>query len=113
MTLKINVNPLEEAWLADQAAQSGLQPAEIVRRLIGAQLPSVAKPKEAELPPLIDAKNAAAIALLDSWIAEGADADAETVRQAEQELEELKRNLNANRAELGDWLVFPCPPYCP
>jgi hypothetical protein len=108
MTLKIDVNPREEAWLADQAAQSGLQPAEIVRRLIDAQLLAVAKPKEVELPPpMIDAKNAAAIALLDSWIAEGADADEETVKQAVQELEELKRNLNANRAELGERLVFP------
>lgn len=65
MTSNIDVNPWEEAWLAEQAAQSGLQPAEIVSRLIDAQLPTVAKPKETELPtPLINAKNAAAIALL-------------------------------------------------
>lgn len=108
MILNIDVNPQEEAWLADQTAQLGLPAAEIVKRLIDAQLPPVSTQKEAEQPAsLIDSKNVAAIALLDTWITEGADADEETKRQAELELEELKRNLNANRAELGDRLVFP------
>jgi len=108
MILNIDVNPQEEAWLADQTAQLGLPAAEIVKRLIDAQLPPMPPQAEtAEPKPVIDAKSAAAIALLDSWIAEGTGADEETKRQAELELEELKRHLNANRAELGERLVFP------
>ncbi len=108
MTLHIDVTPREEAWLADQASQLGLPPAEIVKRLIDAQLPPIPMQKEAEQSAhVISAKNAAAIALLDSWIAEGTGADEQTKRQAERELEELKRNLNANRAALGERLVFP------
>jgi hypothetical protein len=105
MTLNIDVTPREEAWLAAQAERFGLPPAEIVKRLIDAQLPAVAT--NAETVREVDAKSAAAIALLDSWITEGANADEDTKRQAERELEELKEQLNANRAELGERRVFP------
>ena len=108
MTLQIDVTPREEAWLADQAAQQGLPPAEIVKRLIDAQLPPVTPQEDAEqAAPVLYAKSVAAIALLDTWIAEGNAADAETKQQAEQELEEFKRNMNANRAATGERLVFP------
>ena len=108
MTLNIDFTPLEEAWLTAQAAQQGLPPAEIIKRLIDAQLPATT-PQEASAQPgvAIDAKSAAAIALLDSWIAEGTAADAETRRHAEQQLEEFKGNMNANRAATGERLVYP------
>lgn len=48
-----------------------------------------------------------AIALLDKWIAEGKAAGEETRREADREVEELKRNLTANRAATGEKLVFP------
>src|SRR5579863_2697824 len=104
MTLTIDFTPQEEAWLNAQAAQQGLPPAEIVRRLVEERLPA---PNGTPAAPIIDAENAAAIALLDSWLQEDATDDPAKLLQAEQEFEELKRNLNANRAETGERLVFP------
>lgn len=57
--------------------------------------------------PKIDAKNAAAIAILQSWLEVDATDNPEQIRQAGLELDELKRNLNANRAATGERLVFP------
>lgn len=56
---------------------------------------------------ILDEKAKAAIALLDAWIAEGKAADAATRQEAERELEEFKRNMNANRAATGERLVYP------
>jgi hypothetical protein len=108
MTLNIEFTPQEEAWLHDQAAQQGIPPAEIIRRLVDEHLPEPVQTVVPELnAPLIDAKNATAIAYLDRRIQEEATDDPEAIRQAEEEVEELKRNLNANRAATGERLVFP------
>jgi len=108
MTLTIELSPQEEAWLTDQAAQQGLQPTDVVKRLIDGQLPPAELQETPDQsPPAISAKNAAAIAMLQSWLEEDATDDPEELRQAEEELEELKRNLNANRAATGERLVFP------
>jgi len=45
--------------------------------------------------------NAGLAALLHAWREEDATNDPEEIRQAEQELEEFKHDLNANRAVLG------------
>ncbi len=109
ITLNIELSPQEEAWLAAQSARQGVSADEVIKRMIDTQLPSTVmqettqRPSQAEL----DAEKAAAIALLDAWIAEGAGADEETRRQAEQELDEFKRNMNANRAATGERLVYP------
>ena len=66
-----------------------------------------ADPEPEEAKPVIDTEREAAIALLDSWIAEGMVADPETKRQAEEELAEFKRNMNVNRAATGDHPVYP------
>ena len=42
-----------------------------------------------------------------SWLAKDAADDPEAIRQAEKELEKLKRNLNANRAATEEMPVFP------
>ena len=60
-----------------------------------------------EAKPVIDAENAAAIALLKSWREQDATDDPEEIRQAEEELAEFKRNMNANRAATGERLVYP------
>jgi hypothetical protein len=109
MTLNIDFTPQETAWLNAQAQQQGLPPAEIIKRLIDAQVattPAPPAPATLAKPPL-DPEQEAAIALLDSWIAEGLAADPQTRRQAEEELEEFKRNMNANRAATGERLVYP------
>jgi hypothetical protein len=109
MTLNIDFTPQEIAWLNAQAQQQGMPPAEIVKRLIDAQVSAPASPAAiaAQPAPVLDERQRDAIALLDSWIAEGSAADPETKRQAEEELEEFKRNMNANRAATGDHPVYP------
>jgi hypothetical protein len=56
-----------------------------------------------ELEPSLglDAKTLAAIAMLDAWIDEGKNASLEEVRLADMEVEELMRNLKANREFSG------------
>ena len=71
------------------------------------QIEQVEEPEFDETKPVIDAENAKAIALLDVWIAEGACADEETKRKADEELAEFKRNMNANRTATGESLVYP------
>jgi hypothetical protein len=97
MTLNIDLTPQEEAWLNAQAVRQGLPPTEIVRRLLGERLPEPSAPGGAA----VDARSAAAIAYLDRKLKEDATDDPEEIRRAEEELEELKRNLNANRAATG------------
>ena len=57
--------------------------------------------------PILDEKAKAAIALLDAWIAEGKNAGEDARQTAEREVEEFKRNMNANRAATGERLVYP------
>ena len=54
----------------------------------------------------LDDKAKVAIAMLDSWIAEGQAADEATRLEAERELEDFKRNMNANRVATGERLVY-------
>lgn len=109
MTVTIELNPIEEAWLNAQTQQQGLTPAEIIKNLVDERIPALngrdAVPEENA--SVIDAKNAAAIALLDSWLKEDATDDPDEIRKSEEEFEDLKRNLNANRAATGERLVFP------
>ena len=53
----------------------------------------------------VDPENAAAIALLRQWMEDDASDDPEEIRKADAEVEELRRNLNANRAATGERLV--------
>jgi len=116
MTLKIDLDPQEEAWLAAQSAQQGVAPKDIVKQMIDEQLaPRMfasaygsghpAAPQNAA--PTISAESAAAIAFLDARVAEDIAADAETKRKAEEELAEFKRSMNANRTATGERLVYP------
>lgn len=105
MTLQIEFTPREEAWLARQAEREGISPAEIIRRMVDAQLALNAEPEQST--PILDAENAAAIAMLDRWVLEDATDDPEEILKVDEEVEELKQNLNANRAATGERLVFP------
>ncbi len=62
---------------------------------------------ESDVVSVIDAENAAAIALLKSWREQDAADDPEELRKAEEEYAEFKRNMNANRAATGERLVYP------
>jgi hypothetical protein len=57
--------------------------------------------------PVPDTENAAAIAFLHRRMKEEATDNPQEIKSAEQELLEFKRNLNANRTETGERLLFP------
>lgn len=107
MTLNIELTPQSEAWLDAEAKSRGLKPADIIRRLIEEHAvydSDHTTHANREKTP-IDAENAAAIALLSQWIAEDATEDQEEIRKADEEVAELRRNLNANRAAAGERLA--------
>lgn len=99
MTLTIDLTLAEEARLVAAARRAGLAAAEVARKLVTEHLP----PTEGEG----DARNAASIALLQSWLAEDATDDPDEIRRAEEELAEFKRNMNANRSATGERLLYP------
>jgi hypothetical protein len=55
----------------------------------------------------VDEGNAASIALLESWLEEEATDDPEEIRQAQQELDEFKRAINAERERAGARRIYP------
>ena len=61
---------------------------------------------EPEDQPQVPAKNAAAIALLNRWIAEDATDDPEEIRKADADRNEFLQNLNRNRIESGKTPLF-------
>jgi hypothetical protein len=109
MTLNIDFTPQETDWINAQAKQQGVPPTEIIRQLVDERILGMkgTHTGTTETKPVLSAKSAAAIAYLDARIAEGQNATPEEVRQATEEFEELKRNLNANRAATGERLIFP------
>ena len=76
-------------------------------RLIQLEEDQEPAPAPNEAKPIIDAENAAAIALLKSWREQDATDDPDELHEAEEELAEFKRNLNTNRAATGERLAFP------
>ena len=64
-------------------------------------------PQSEAKPPVISEKNAAAIALLQSWIEEDYTNDPDERRQAAAEIADLQNNLNKNRIESGERALFP------
>lgn len=100
--IALDLTPTEEARISTVARQTGLAPAEYVKKLVQEHLPPL--PTEA-IPPT-DEENAATIALLKSWLA-AAPTDPEEIRQAEADLDEFMQNLNRNRLESGERPLFP------
>jgi len=95
MTLTINLTREEEVRLRAAAQKEGVDPAELVRKLVTAHLPSA--PEE----------NAASIALLQSWLEEDATDDPDEVRKAQEELAAFKRAINAEREQAGARRIYP------
>ena len=107
MNLMIDFTPEQAARLTSAAKGQGLDSQAILKRLVTDYLPEPPECMESMSPPGIDAENAAAIAYLKRRLREEATDDPELIRQAEQDVEELKRALNANRAATGERLVAP------
>jgi hypothetical protein len=102
MSLILDLSKDDELRLAELARKRGIAPVEAARQLVVDNLPPPQIPQTT-----VSEKNAAAVAYLREKIRRGAKASPEEIRQAEEELEELKRNLNANRKSTGERLVFP------
>jgi hypothetical protein len=100
--ITLDLTPTEEAQIDAIARQIGLPPAEYVRKLVQENLP----PVQPTAALTTDAGNAAAIALLESWVAE-APTDPEEIRQAEAERSGFLNALNKNRIESGERSLFP------
>lgn len=97
MTVTIELTPAEEARLSVAARREGIAPAEAARKLVTEHLPT-----ESESEP----RNTAA-ALLRGWLREEATDDPAQIQKAQEELDEFKRSINANRAATGERLPFP------
>ena len=95
MTLTINLTREEEERLHAAALKEGIDPAELVRKLV-----------TEHLPPAHD-ENAASIALLQSWLAKDATDDPEKMHKAQEELETFKQALNAERERAGARRIYP------
>lgn len=100
--ITLNLSPTEEAQIVTVAQQTGLDPAEYVKKLVQDHLP----PVSATPAPAVDSKNDAAIALLKSWMA-AAPTDPEEISKAKAERDEFMQNLNRNRIESGERPLFP------
>ena len=101
--ITLDLTPTEEAEITTIAWQTGLAPADYLKRLVKEHLPSIAiTPAQA-----IDEENAAAIAQIQAWGREEATDDPEEIRQSEADLSELILNLNRNRIESGERPLLP------
>jgi len=108
MRLTIELTPGQGALLLAAAQAEGIEAPTLAHRFVLEHLPTAAlTPTGASPSSAIDAENQAAIDLLQSWLQQEATDDPEAIRRADEEVEELMRNLNANRAATGERLVFP------
>jgi DNA mismatch repair ATPase MutL len=98
MTLTIELSREEEERLKRAAQQEGMDIEQYAKQRLGLTESPQSGP---------DAKNRALIELLESWRREDATDDEEELERRDAEWEELKANLNANRAATGERLLFP------
>ncbi len=98
MTLTIDLTPAEEERLAAAARRAGTDPVDVMRKLVTEYLP----PAEREEEP-----QGTAAALLRGWLRDEATDDPVQIQKAQEELNEFKRNINANRAATGERLPYP------
>ncbi len=90
MTLQIDLPPREAAWLDDQARRHGVEPAEIVRKLI-----------EQRAEAADGTSNDATLALFEEWDREDAAKSPEQLADEEAMWERFVEGINAARREMG------------
>jgi hypothetical protein len=100
MSFFVDLTEQEEEQFKAYAKRNGTDASTLARKLIVDSMPL--EPKEV----VVDEENARAIAQLQTWLDEGARATDEERAEAEAELAEFKRNMNANRALTGDHPVY-------
>ncbi len=95
--ITLDLTPTEEAEITTIAGQTGLTPADYLKRLVKEQLPPEQDSEE---------KQAAAVALMETWIA-ALPTDPEEIRRGDAERNEFLQNLNRNRIDSGERPLFP------
>lgn len=95
MTVTIDLPPDEERRLAHRAAAQGQDVAAYVRAVLMQDLAAAPSPNQATLK------------LLAQWDKEDATDDPAELERRRQEGEDLIRNLNRNREEVGARKLFP------
>ena len=104
--MTLNVSPQMEAKLFEAAKQEGIDPSKLIEKLIQEYEPNV-KPLNAEPPQQkFTAENDPLMERLEARIA-AAPIDPEAIQEAEQDLKEFMRNMNAARKEIGARLPYP------
>lgn len=94
--ITLDLTPTEEAEFTTIARQTGLAPADYLKKLVKEQLPLEQDSEE---------KRAAAVALMKTWIA-ALPTDPEEIRRGDAERNEFLQNLNRNRIDSGERPLF-------
>ena len=97
--MTINVSPLTEARLFDFARQEGIDPGALVEKMVEAYRPA---PAHSVYTP----ENDPLMAQLTALIAQ-APTNPTDIHDAEADLLEFMRNMNAPRKETGARLLYP------
>ncbi len=102
MPLTIDLSPTDQARLDAAAREKGVAPAELARELVTHHLPPTMQKLSVR-----SGNDAPTVALLQSWLEEDATDDPEEVRKAQEELDEFKQGINAERDKAGSRRVYP------
>lgn len=103
MSVVIDLPAPIEARLEEEAQKAGVSPAQLAARLVQQNLVEAALDAQEQ-----KRQNAPSIALLESWM-QRADAPStpEQIAEAEADLTEFMRGMNAPRKESGERLHYP------
>ena len=96
MTLYIELNPEQEARLTAVAQREGIDPAEVVKKLVAEHLPPIQQ-EEVQDPTL---------ALFAQWDKEDQNMTHEEIEEENRTWEAFKANMNADRDRAGARRVF-------
>jgi hypothetical protein len=104
--MTINVSPQIEATLFDFAQQEGVDPVVLIEKMVREYRPTAGAALNPSVQPKFTAENDPLVARLEARIA-AAPTDPDAIREAEEDLYDLMRNMNANRAATCGSLPFP------
>lgn len=104
VSLTIELSPAALGWLNETARRQGKPPQELAASLVESQ--AQAELRAHSRPEPLTPENDDLLALLQQWREEDATDDPEELAARDRDLEDLKRNLNANRAP-GERPIFP------
>jgi hypothetical protein len=101
MHLNLDFGPQVSDRLADAARNRGIDPATLLESLVTEYLPPVGTTVGVVFPP-----TGRAAARLRARLAAEATDDPETIRQAQEALDAMKRSMNAERQRSGAEPIF-------